>query len=144
MHIIEYRCKNCKAERTAIIFTDPDDFAPLCPDCRVIRGGQKNKGPAYGMWSGGRIKHSGGYVYIHVKALSTDEQELFRDMADSKGYILEHRLVAARELGRPLTDKEIAHHKNSDKADNRPDNIGVFADMGKHTKYHAALRAVCG
>jgi hypothetical protein len=60
------------------------------------------------------------------------------------GWILEHRLVMARSLGRALTPSEVVHHRNGVKGDNSLDNLEVM-DVShhslKHTETLAALKA---
>ncbi len=47
----------------------------------------------------------------------------------------EHRVIAAKILGRPLTRKEVVHHKNGDGRDNRPENLEVMTCQ-KHCELH--------
>jgi len=47
-----------------------------------------------------------------------------------------HRHVAERKLGRKLKPKEVVHHKNRDKQDNRRNNLEVFRNQKKHDRAH--------
>lgn len=51
----------------------------------------------------------------------------------TKGWVLEHRLLMEQNLGRPLTSEEEVDHINSDRSDNRLENLQVLA-KGAHRK----------
>lgn len=65
-------------------------------------------------WKGGRKKSKKGYVYILVPG---------HPNATKNGYVLEHRLVMEKILGRYLRKGEEVHHRNAVKDDNRPENL---------------------
>ena len=52
-----------------------------------------------------------------------------------EGYVLEHRLVMSKKIGRYLTKKEVVHHINGIRNDNRIENL-LLTRSGKHIAEH--------
>lgn len=43
-------------------------------------------------------------------------------------------------MGRPLTQKEVVHHKDFDRLNNNPKNLMIFASHSDHAYYHQILK----
>jgi transposase-like protein len=86
---------------------------------------------------GGRVM-MGGYVAVLVPRDSP-----FAPMRRGKmGYVLEHRLVMAEFLGRPLRRSETVHHIDGDKANNAISNLELR--HGVHAQGVRLRCACCG
>lgn len=98
---------------------------------RLSRLGKPNlsiKGEKHPRWKGGRIYDgSKGYVRVY----SPDHP-----FKSKTGYVSEHRLVMEKSIGRYLNSKEVVHHKNGIKDDNRIENLLLFSDSKSHITYH--------
>ena len=86
-----------------------------------------------------RVVTGKGGAYL---AVLVDDDDPYACMRTSHGYILEHRLVMARQLGRPLQPWETVHHINNDGHDNRPENLQLR--FGRHGTGYVMRCADCG
>lgn len=87
----------------------------------IMPRAQASRGSAHHSWTGGRRVRDSGYV--EVKLPDDDPMAVMRTRS---GYVLEHRLVMARKMGRPLLPDETPHHKNLIRTDNDPGNLELW------------------
>lgn len=100
----------CNRMREAGIPTHPQHSCP----------GEKNP-----FWRGGRWIDPDGYVMIWKPG---------HPHASKASYVREHRLVMEEKLGRYLDPKEVVHHLNGVKDDNRPENLELFSCNADHLR----------
>lgn len=92
---------------------------------------KKNIGKNNHKWKGGKKMSRYGYVYVWLPEC---ERRVFR-------YILEHRLVMEKHIGRKLLASEVVHHINGIRTDNRIENLVLFKNKSEHRKYHNSLKS---
>ena len=89
------------------------------------------KGKESHRWKGGRTISSGGYVLIY----KPEHPDAYKG-----GYVMEHKLIMEKHLGRPLQWKEEIHHLDQNKTNNEIDNLHLFDNTVQHQNYHKFLR----
>jgi hypothetical protein len=94
------------------------------------------RGELHHAWQGGKHIRN-GYVFVSIK-----KYDAYSSMAISNGYVMEHRLVMAQHLKRPLASNETVHHINGNTQDNRIENLQLR--HGKHGKNQVFICCECG
>ena len=100
------------------------------------------KGAKNGRWKGGRRFDKNGYVILWMPEHPNSTKD---------GYVREHRYVMEQHLGRLLERRELVHHLNHQKNDNRLENLQVVSHAehqriertGKKFVYGTRTEIVC-
>jgi hypothetical protein len=108
----------------------------VCKLCAVRKFGANKPGSGSSAWKGGRNFTPDGYILIFL-----NEDDFFHSMANCNSYVMEHRLVMAKHLGRCLHEWEVVHHKGvhfpidskENKSDNSLENLQLVTDQ-RHTQ----------
>jgi len=94
--------------------------------CAEHQGWHHKPGPTHPNASkGGRRYRKDGYVEV-LRPNRTKAK------VGGSNYIMETRLVMEEHLGRPLNRKEVIHHLNGIRDDNRVDNLVLLVPNDKH------------
>ena len=127
---IEYRKKMSEKTKNYIkVFGSPRLGKKHNEDAKRKIGlkSKQRTGKLSGSWKGGRIKTYDGYILIRKPN---------HPFSGKRGYVLEHRLVMEKELGRYLTKKEVVHHIDGNIENNSINNLELFSDFGAHVRNH--------
>lgn len=78
-------------------------------------------------WKGGRLRTKDGYIRLRIDP----KDPLFEHgtVIGGSHYMMEHRAVMSRHLGRPLETYENVHHINGVRDDNRIENLELWSSM---------------
>lgn len=114
----KYFCKDCSNPIHKTTALRGKGRCVLCSKIGKLNPfyGKGRKGVDSPTWNGGTSK-SKGYVEIYSPN---------HPHKNKRNYVLEHRLVIEKKLGRYLESFEIVHHLNGIKDDNREENLSLL------------------
>ena len=97
----------------------------LCPHCTRRTGRPRPANPK-------------GLLVRGYRIVRIDANDFFYSMTQrvSKGWVLEHRLIMAKHLGRCLQPWEIVHHRDGNKLNNDISNLSLVTDAGHNQITH--------
>lgn len=86
------------------------------------------KGDKSHLWKGGKCYDGRGYIQVVCYGHPAAKKKT--------GYVVEHRLVMEKFLGRYLLPREVVHHINGVRDDNRLENLMLFSNFREHLDFH--------
>jgi len=116
-----YQAGENQQEIAAVLRCSQHGVSNILRRLGVLARGPYRRREGHPSWNGGRTLTEDGYVRVK---LPDEYRHLFPDIP-ANGYVLEHRLVMARHLGRPLHPDENVHHKR-DNAENDLEHLELW------------------
>lgn len=96
----------------------------------------KNYGPTVPVLTTGGLASNGDRKVGVRRPRVTSEGYVTEWCPDRKRYVYQHRLVIEAELGRHLDRREVVHHRNHDRTDNRRENLSLHPNQKDHIQEH--------
>ncbi len=122
-------CAECGKERWVLNYQWDRGQCKICHHCYVINHSvimrpeyhYQIRGAGNTNWKGGVRLDQDGYILVYI-----DKDDPFYPMTGNRGsYVLEHRLVMAKALGRCLTSEELVHHIDGNRVNNKLLNLEI-------------------
>ena len=121
----EFRVRACDVRKAALRGCSAPRFCSLtCRNLSYVGEGNPK-------WRGGLTTMPDGYVYEYAPD---------HPNATQHGYVLEHRLVVEREIGRYLDPVEVVHHIDHVRDNNDVDNLELLPSQSEHQTRHGYWR----
>jgi len=135
-------CIDCGKERWVLIQNIkgiPKLKSDRCLSCSALKN--SSRGASCVHWRGGIWYRVDGYIMVRLQP-----DDPYYEMA-TDSYVMEHRLIMAKHLGRCLSPQEVVHHEGikyplgsiENRRDNRLANLRLFRSNGEHMQYHRSI-----